>query len=98
MRDPGNTDSVIIVHHAATSIEAMVIRGLLESAGIEPVDFVANKPLTMHAHPTGFAADDIAVFASEAEDARRIIAEYLSSGEGTGMEHSDGEPGGSIDD
>ena len=82
MPDSGSIGGVIVVHHAATSAEAMVIRGLLESAGIETVDFAIGKPLTMHAHPTGFRPDDIAVLASEAEDAKRIISEYLSANEG----------------
>lgn len=97
MPDSGSTDAFVIVHRAATSTEAMVIRGLLESAGIEVLDFTAGKPLSMHSHPTGFAVDDIAVLASQAEDAKRIITEYLSSNEGVEMEQSDDEPGSSID-
>jgi hypothetical protein len=82
MFDSGITDPVIIVHHPATSTEAMVIRGLLESAGIEAHDFTAGKPMTMHSHPSGFEAHDIAVLAPDAEDAKRIIKEYLFSNEG----------------
>lgn len=97
MPDSGSTDPFVIVHCAATSTEAMVIRGLLESAGIHAPDPTAGKPLTMHAHPADVAGDDIAVLASQAEDAKRIITEYLSSNEGVEMEQSDEEPGSSID-
>ena len=82
MLDSGKGDPIVIVHRARTYTEALVIRGLLESAGIEAPDPTAGKPLTMHAHPADMGMGDIAVLASQAEDARRIISEYLSSGEG----------------
>ena len=89
MHDSSSLDPLVVVHRANSPTEAMVIRGLLESAGIEAPDSTAGKPLTMHAHPTDIGVTDIAVLASQADDARRIIAEYLSPNEGVGMEHSD---------
>jgi len=92
MPDPGSKDAVVIVHRASTSTEAMVIRGLLESAGIQVPDFSPGEPFPMHTPPAGMTDGDILVLSSQAEDARRIIADYLSSSEGVEIETSDEEP------
>jgi len=89
MSDPGSRDAVVIVHRATTSTEAMVIRGLLESAGLKVPDFSPGEPFPMHTPPAGMTDGDIAVLSSQAEDARRIIAEYLSSEEGVELESSE---------
>lgn len=91
MPDPRSHDAVVIVHRASTSTEAMVIRGLLESAGLKVPDFSPGEPFPMHTLPGGMAEGDILVLSSQAEDARRIIADYLSSGEGVEIESSDEE-------
>jgi hypothetical protein len=47
----------------------------------------------MHAPPAGMTDGDIIVLASQAEDARRIIADYLSSDESVEeIETVDDEP------
>src|SRR5271155_3944278 len=92
MPDPGSRDSVVIVHRATTSTEAMVIRGLLESAGLKVPEVSPGEPFPMHTMPGGMAEGDILVLASQAEDARRIIADYMSSEEGVEIESSDEEP------
>jgi len=92
MPDPRSHDAVVIVHRATTSTEAMVIRGLLESAGLKVPDFSPGEPFPMHTPPAGMTDGDILVLASQAEDARRIIADYLSSEEGVELESSDEEP------
>ena len=91
MPDPGRQDAVVIVHRATTSTEAMVIRGLLESAGLKVADLSSAEPFPMHTMPGGMAEGDILVLSSQAEDARRIIADYLSSEEGVEIESSDEE-------
>jgi len=91
MADPSSHDAVVIVHRATTSTEAMVIRGLLESAGLKVPDFSPGEPFPMHVPPAGMTDGDIVVLSSQAEDARRIIADYLSSGEGVEIESADEE-------
>jgi hypothetical protein len=86
MADPGKKDPLVIVHHAGTSTEAMVIRGLLESAGIQVPDFTPGEPFPMHTPPAGMTDGDISVLSSQAEDAQRIIADYLNSSEGIEIE------------
>jgi len=91
MPDSGNRDPVIIIHRATTSTEAMVIRGLLESAGLKVPDFSPGEPFPMHTPPAGMTDGDIIVLASQAEDARRIIADYLASEEGVEIEETGDE-------
>ena len=91
MSDPASHDAVVIVHRATTSTEAMVIRGLLESAGLKVPDFSPGEPFPMHTPPAGMTDGDIVVLSSQADDARRIIADYLSSEEGMEVESSDEE-------
>jgi hypothetical protein len=89
MPDSGGNDPTVIVHRATTSTEAMVIRGLLESAGLKLPDFSGGEPFPMHSPAAGMTDGDIVVLASQADDARRIIAEYQSSEEGVEIETSD---------
>ena len=91
MPDPRSHDALVIVHRATTSTEAMVIRGLLESAGLKVPGAAPGEPFPMHTMPGGMAEGDILVLSSQAEDARRIIADYLSSEEGVEIESSDEE-------
>jgi hypothetical protein len=92
MPDPLSHDALVMVHRATTSTEAMVIRGLLESAGLKVSDLSSAEPFPMHTMPGGMAEGDILVLSSQAEDARRIIADYLSSEEGVEIQSSDEEP------
>ncbi|HUK53184.1 MAG TPA: hypothetical protein VL099_07835 [Candidatus Binatia bacterium] len=89
MADPGRQEAVVIVHRATTSTEAMVIRGLLESAGLKVPDFSPGAPFPMHTPPAGMTDGDIVVLSSQAEDARRIIADYLNSSEGVELESAE---------
>ncbi len=91
MPGPGSMDAVVIVHRASTSTEAMVIRGLLESAGLKVPDFSPGEPFPMHTPPAGMTDGDILVLSSQADDARRIIADYLSSSEGLEIDSGDAE-------
>ena len=69
----------------------MVIRGLLESAGLKVPDFAGGEPFPMHMPPAGMTDGDIVVLQSQAEDAKRIIADYLTSEEGVEIEESSEE-------
>ena len=91
MPDSKSHDSTVIVHRATTSTEAMVIRGLLESAGLKVPDFSPGEPFPMHVPPAGMTDGDIVVLSSQADDARRIIADYLTSEEGVEIESTDDE-------
>ena len=71
-----NHDPIVVVYTAHGWTEAIVVRGLLESAGIpSPALGDANSPeqsLTIH-------GIDIYALASQAEHARLVIREYLKS-------------------
>ncbi len=56
----------------------MVIRGLLESAGIESPPSTSTDPFPMREPPAGTHGVEILVLASQAGDASRIIADYLA--------------------
>ena len=78
--DPEPTrEKVIVVHHAGTATEALVLRGLLESAGIASPPSTATDPFPLREPPAGTHGTEILVLESQAEDARCIIADYLSS-------------------
>jgi hypothetical protein len=83
MPEPASNGPKVVVHHAGSATEAMVIRGLLQSAGLSPLDALEGDEL-LQRETTG--ETEIVVYESEAEDARRIIADYLSSGENFSIE------------
>jgi hypothetical protein len=78
--------------------EAMVVRGLLESAGIEAVTASLEAPQDVL---PGVGGITVRVRAADAEEARRLIEEYrsadesveLDDGSGDGDEVSDETPG-----
>ena len=79
--DPQPTsEKVIVVHHAGTSTEALVLRGLLESAGIASPASTSTDPFPLREPPKGTHGVEIQVLESQADDARLIIADYLASG------------------
>jgi hypothetical protein len=75
--DPTN-ENVVVVHYAGTWTEAMVIRGLLESAGIASPASTFTDPYPLRESPKGTHGAEIQVLASQAEEARKIIADYLA--------------------
>ena len=93
--DLPDREPTVVVHHAGTSVEAMVIRGLLESAGIRSPDAPGGDPFPMREPPAGMAGVDIEVLVSQADEARRIIADYLSSGDNIVIESSEEDSPGS---
>lgn len=87
-RDPSK-EKLVVIHTAGSATEAMVIRGLLQSAGIESPGSVTNDPFPMGEPGDAFHGADVMVLESQAEDARRVIADYLRSGEGIEIEDSE---------
>jgi hypothetical protein len=88
-------ERTVVVHQAGTATEAMVIRGLLESAGISSPGSAGADPFPMREPPKGFRDTDIVVLESQAEDARAVIQGYLASNES--VEIDDSEPSNSED-
>lgn len=76
-RHPG--ERIVNVHTAGTLAEAMVIRGLLETAGIRTPGSVSTDPFPMREPPEGTHGVEIFVLESEADEARRVISEYRTS-------------------
>ena len=72
-------EKVIVVHYAGTATEALVLRGLLESAGIASPAPTSTDPFPLREPPKGTHGVEIQVLESQADDARLIIAAYLTS-------------------
>jgi hypothetical protein len=81
MTDQPTREKVVIAHTAGTWTEAVVIRGLLESAGITSPASTTTDPFPMREPPEGARGVEIVVLESQAEEARRIIADYLDDSE-----------------
>lgn len=91
MGDAKNHDRVVNVHTAGTAAEAMVIRSLLESAGIYSPDPMVADPFPLREPPKGTHGVEIFVLESQAGQAEKIIEDYLSSDESVeteGMEET----------
>ena len=74
-------EPVVVVHQAGTCAEALVIRGLLRSAGINSPASTFTDPFPMREPPKGTHGVEILVLASQADEARRIIADCLAGGD-----------------
>lgn len=94
MKHEVNRERTVVVHTAGSSTEAMVIRGLLESAGIASPGSVSTDPFPMREAPEGFHEPEIVVLESEEEKARRIIADHLASDQGLEAADSERPPEG----
>jgi hypothetical protein len=79
-------ERLVVAHIAGTSAEAMVIRGLLQSAGILSPDFDSADPFPLNEPPEGAHGAEIYVPESQVEDARRILAEFSKGHEGSMLE------------
>lgn len=69
----------MVVHLASTATEAVVIRGLLESVGISSPAPTTMDPFPLRENPKGTRGVEIMVLETEAEEARRVIAEHEAS-------------------
>ena len=75
-------EETVAVHRADSWTEAVVLRGLLESAGIDSPPLTRTDPYPFSNPPADFPGAEILVRESQVEEARTIIAEYLASAEG----------------
>jgi hypothetical protein len=75
-------ESVVVVHTASTAAEAMVIRGLLQSAGIESPGSVSSDPFPLNESPDMHGVE-IYARESQAAEARSLIAEYAKGNSST---------------
>jgi hypothetical protein len=67
-------ERVVVVHTANTTAEAMVIRGLLESAGIDSPGSASSDPFPMNESPDMHGLE-IYARESQADEAKRVIAD-----------------------
>jgi len=88
MSQQARPERTVIVHTAGTWTEAVVIRGLLESAGLIVPNPVSTDPFPMREPPKGPHGTEILVLESQAGEARRVIQDYLASNEGPELEDS----------
>lgn len=70
-----NQERIVVVYTAWTWIEAMVVRGLLESAGIPSPALGDGNPTDPSLTLQGI---EIYSLASQEEHAKRVIAEHLA--------------------
>lgn len=97
MDNERSKDKIVVIHTAGSATEAMVLRGLLQSAGIESLDSATGDPFPMGEAGEAFHDSDVIVLESQAEEARKVIAEYLQSNEDIEIENPD-EPSGDQQD
>jgi hypothetical protein len=79
MEERHSHERLVVAHTASSAAEAMVIRSLLESAGIPSPNPVATDPFPLNEPLAGDLAIDIFVPESKAKEARRVIAEHLEA-------------------
>ncbi len=72
----GTNDEMVVVFDTEQESEAMVVQGLLESAGIE--NFITNLDAPQDVLP-GVGGVVIQVSPEQAEEARKVIEEYRNS-------------------
>jgi hypothetical protein len=76
--DPHHSqEKVVVAHVAGNTEEAMVIRGLLASAGIDSPGSSSTDPFPMSEPLDASHGVDVLVLESQADEARRLIAEYV---------------------
>jgi hypothetical protein len=76
--DPHHSrEKVVVAYAAGNAEEAMVIRGLLESNGIESPGSGSTDPFPVSEPLDGGHGVDIFVLESQADEARKLIEEYL---------------------
>jgi hypothetical protein len=68
-------EKLVIAYTAESASEAMVIRGLLESAGINSPGSASSDPFPLNEAPEGTHGAEIFVRESQLAEAKRIISE-----------------------
>jgi hypothetical protein len=84
MADHPEPERAVVAYTAGSQPEAMVIRGLLESAGIALPGPITPDPYPLiDANMSRGASHgvEVYVYESQADEARRIIEGYLTRGE-----------------
>lgn len=81
MNDNHSRERSLLVHTADSIAGAMVIRGLLESAGIRSPGSASSNPFPVSESPGGGRGVEVYVLESQAEEARNLIDEYLQASE-----------------
>lgn len=84
MTQENSKNYLVKVYEASTASEALVVRGLLASAGISAPDFGAAEPFPMNEPPEGSHDAEVWVPEPQAEDARRILAEFSNKADASG--------------
>ncbi|MFZ0909017.1 MAG: hypothetical protein WA766_14495 [Candidatus Acidiferrales bacterium] len=77
---PDKNERCVVIHTAGSMAEAMVIRSLLQSAGIRSPGSVSTDPFPLRESPEGTHGEEIVVLESDAETAKDVIATYLRAG------------------
>jgi Putative prokaryotic signal transducing protein len=77
MGEHHKNERVVIAYTAGSATEAMVIRGLFESAGIRSPAPGTTDPFPLNEMPEGTHGVEIYVLESQRDEARRIIEAYL---------------------
>jgi hypothetical protein len=72
-------EELVVAHVADNVTEAMVIRGLLQSAGIDSPGSISSDPFPIPENPEGPHGTEIFVLESQVEEARKVIEEYTKS-------------------
>ncbi len=72
-------EALVVAHVAENATEAIVIRGLLQSAGIDSPGSVSSDSFPIPENPEGPHGTEIFVLESQVEKAREVIAEYTKS-------------------
>ena len=89
MSQDQSREAVVVAHTAGSATEAMVIRGLLESAGIHSPGFDSAEPFPLNEPPEGTHGSEIYVLESQAKEAQRLIKEYLKGNESSSSEDAE---------
>jgi hypothetical protein len=72
-------EPLVVAYLAENTTEAMVIRGLLQSAGIDSPGSVSSDPFPIPENPEGPHGTEIFVLESQVKKARQVIEEYTKS-------------------
>jgi hypothetical protein len=75
MAQEHSNEAAVIAYSAESATEAMVIRSLLQSAGIVTPGFASADPFPIPESPDDHHTE-IFVLESQVDEARKIIAEY----------------------
>jgi hypothetical protein len=93
LKRKGASEKAVVVHTAGSMAEAMVIRGLLQSAGIFSPGSVSTDPFPLREPPEGTHGTEIVVLESHADEARHLIDEYLYTNKDGESDESDEKAG-----